>query len=124
MKETLRQIQSGEFAREWILENRAGRPVFNALARQDQNHQIEQVGRELRAMMSWVKNSVNQNVTQQNESIKEQNALMNKVAQERDDYARKLNDSIKQYNSLVVKYNDLVRQSERPPGDAVKQPVK
>jgi ketol-acid reductoisomerase len=60
MKETLRQIQSGEFAREWILENHAGRPVFNALARQDQNHQIEKVGRELRAMMSWVKSSVAQ----------------------------------------------------------------
>ncbi len=60
MQETLRQIQSGEFAREWILENRAGRPVFNALNRKDQNHQIEQVGRELRAMMSWVKSSVAQ----------------------------------------------------------------
>ncbi len=58
MKETLRQIQSGEFAREWILENRAGRPVFNALDRQDRQHSIEKVGRELRAMMSWVKSSV------------------------------------------------------------------
>ena len=55
MKETLRQIQSGEFAREWILENRAGRPVFRALENQDRNHTIEKVGRELRAMMSWVK---------------------------------------------------------------------
>ena len=63
MKETLRQIQSGEFAREWILENRAGRPVFNALARQDQNHQIEQVGRELRSMMSWVKSNVGPQTT-------------------------------------------------------------
>ena len=63
MKETLRQIQSGEFAREWILENRAGRPVFNALNRRDQNHQIEKVGRELRAMMSWVKSSVGQQAT-------------------------------------------------------------
>ncbi len=58
MKETLRQIQSGEFAREWILENRAGRPVFRALDNADQNHQIEQVGRQLRAMMSWVRSNV------------------------------------------------------------------
>ena len=63
MKETLRQIQSGEFAREWILENRAGRPVFNALNRQDQNHQIEVVGRQLRSMMSWVQSNVQQPAT-------------------------------------------------------------
>src|SRR5579871_4748543 len=64
MKETLRQIQSGEFAREWILENRAGRPVFRALDQRDRNHTIEKVGRELRAMMSWVKSNVPQQVTQ------------------------------------------------------------
>ena len=64
MRETLRQIQSGEFAREWILENRAGRPVFRALDQRDRNHQIEKVGRELRAMMSWVKSSVPQQVQQ------------------------------------------------------------
>ncbi len=54
MKQILSQIQSGEFAREWILENRAGRPVFQALDQRDRNHAIERVGRELRAMMSWV----------------------------------------------------------------------
>ena len=54
MKKILGEIQRGEFAKEWILENRAGRPSFNALARRDQNHQIEQVGAELRGMMSWV----------------------------------------------------------------------
>ncbi len=59
LKETLRQIQSGEFAREWILENRAGRPVFRALDQRDRNHAIEKVGRELRSMMSWVKSNVN-----------------------------------------------------------------
>ncbi len=58
MKETLRQIQSGEFAREWILENRAGRPVFRALEQRDRGHAIELVGKELRAMMSWVKPAV------------------------------------------------------------------
>lgn len=63
MKETLRQIQSGEFAREWILENRAGRPVFRALDQRDRNHTIEKVGRELRAMMSWVKSNVAQETT-------------------------------------------------------------
>jgi ketol-acid reductoisomerase len=64
MRETLRQIQSGEFAREWILENRAGRPVFRALDQRDRNHAIEKVGRELRAMMSWVKSSVAQQTVQ------------------------------------------------------------
>ena len=44
MKEILRQIQDGEFAREWILENRAGRPVFRALEQKDRNHQIENSG--------------------------------------------------------------------------------
>src|SRR5579871_214247 len=64
MQETLRQIQSGEFAREWILENRAGRPVFRALEQRDRNHAIEKVGKELRSMMSWVKSSVQQPATQ------------------------------------------------------------
>lgn len=54
MKEVLRQIQAGEFAREWMLENKAGRPVFNALTKMDENHQIEQVGAKLRGMMSWL----------------------------------------------------------------------
>lgn len=55
MREILREIQDGTFAREWILENQAGRPVYNALKRRDSNHPIEQVGRELRKMMSWIK---------------------------------------------------------------------
>lgn len=55
MKELLEDIQSGEFAREWILENRAGRPVFRALAARDAQHPIEEVGRRLRSMMSWIK---------------------------------------------------------------------
>ncbi len=58
MKEILKEVQGGQFAREWILENRANRPVFRALAAQDQNHQIEQVGQRLRGMMSWVKPAV------------------------------------------------------------------
>jgi len=54
MKKILSEIQRGEFAKEWILENRANRPSFNALARQDDEHPIEQVGKQLRSMMSWV----------------------------------------------------------------------
>jgi ketol-acid reductoisomerase len=52
MKRILKEIQSGEFAREWIIENRAGRPVYNALLRKGEAHQIEEVGRRLREMMS------------------------------------------------------------------------
>jgi len=52
--EILAEIQDGTFAREWILENQAGRPVFNALKRKDREHPIEIVGRELRKMMPWL----------------------------------------------------------------------
>jgi ketol-acid reductoisomerase len=55
MKRILAEIQSGRFAKEWILENRAGRPVFNALLRQSETHPIEEVGARLRAMMPWLK---------------------------------------------------------------------
>jgi ketol-acid reductoisomerase len=55
MKNILKEIQSGEFAREWILENSANRPVYNALRNRDKNHLIEEVGRKLREMMSWIK---------------------------------------------------------------------
>jgi len=54
MKRILHEIQSGQFAREWILENQTSRPVFNALRNRDQQHQIEVVGAELRGMMSWI----------------------------------------------------------------------
>jgi len=52
--EILAEIQDGTFAREWILENQAGRPVFNALKRKDREHPIELVGAELRKMMPWL----------------------------------------------------------------------
>lgn len=55
MKKILAEIQSGEFAREWILENQANRPVFKALSKKDDNHPIEIVGRKLREMMDWIK---------------------------------------------------------------------
>jgi ketol-acid reductoisomerase len=55
MKRMLAEIQSGQFAKEWILENRANRPVFNALTKRDEEHPIEKIGKELRSMMSWIK---------------------------------------------------------------------
>lgn len=59
MKKILSEIQNGEFAREWILENQANRPVFNALAKKGSEHLIEKVGKELRKMMSWIGKPVN-----------------------------------------------------------------
>ncbi len=55
MKRILEEIQSGRFAREWILENQANRPVMNALRRREAEHPIEEVGAKLRAMMPWLK---------------------------------------------------------------------
>ena len=55
MKKILREIQSGEFARDWILENRANKPLFTALTRMGQEHKIEEVGSRLRDMMPWLK---------------------------------------------------------------------
>ena len=54
MREILAEIRSGEFAREWILENQAGRPVLNAARRHSARHPIEEVGARLRAMMPWL----------------------------------------------------------------------
>jgi ketol-acid reductoisomerase len=55
MREILAEIQDGSFAKEWILENKAGRPEYNALKRMDEEHPIELVGKELRGMMPWLK---------------------------------------------------------------------
>lgn len=54
MRAILDEIVSGEFAREWILENMAGRPVYNALKKIEGEHLIEKVGKELRSMMGWI----------------------------------------------------------------------
>ena len=54
MKDVLTDIQNGTFAREWILENQAGRPKYTAMLNADLNHPIETVGRELRGRMSWL----------------------------------------------------------------------
>lgn len=56
MKKVLAEIQTGRFAREFILENQANRPVLNSLRRIESEHLIEVVGKKLRDMMSWIKN--------------------------------------------------------------------
>ena len=55
MRKMLKEVQTGEFAREWILENQANRPVFNTTNRRENQHLIEKVGKELRSMMPWIK---------------------------------------------------------------------
>ena len=54
MKRILKDIQTGNFARDWLLENQVGQPVFSAYRQRDRNHPVEQVGRELRKMMTWI----------------------------------------------------------------------
>ncbi len=55
MRKILSEIQSGQFAKEWVLENQANRPVYNALLAKGEAHPIEEVGARLRAMMPWLK---------------------------------------------------------------------
>jgi ketol-acid reductoisomerase len=55
MKKILQEIQAGQFAREFVLENQAGKPGFTAMRRQEAEHPIEEVGKDLRAMFSWMK---------------------------------------------------------------------
>jgi len=55
MRQILREIQDGTFARTWILENQAGRPAFNAARKRERELLIEKVGKDLRAMMPWLK---------------------------------------------------------------------
>ena len=55
MKKILSEIQSGQFAREWVLENQANRAGFLAMRKRDADHPIEEVGERLRKMMSWIK---------------------------------------------------------------------
>ena len=54
MRAILEEIQDGSFAREWLLENQVGRPVFNAMSKREAEHPIEKVGAELRSMMPWL----------------------------------------------------------------------
>lgn len=54
MKKILEEVQSGQFAKEWILENKANQPTFKAMRRKDHDHPLEKVGLELRSMMTWI----------------------------------------------------------------------
>jgi ketol-acid reductoisomerase len=54
MQKILGEIQSGEFAKEWIAENRAGQENFQRMRAEQQNHQVEREGKELRSMMDWI----------------------------------------------------------------------
>jgi ketol-acid reductoisomerase len=54
MKKILNEIQTGQFAKEWILENKANQPTFQAMRRRDHDHMLEKVGKELRSMMTWI----------------------------------------------------------------------
>ena len=54
MKRILKEVQTGSFAKEWILENQVGRPMFNALKKKEAEHPIEEVGKKLRSMMGWL----------------------------------------------------------------------
>ncbi len=55
MKRILEEVRNGNFAKEWIIENRVGRPVFTALRKKEAEHPIEVVGKKLRSMMGWLK---------------------------------------------------------------------
>ncbi len=54
MVRILKEIQTGQFAKEWLLECQVGKPMFNALEKADRNHPLEVVGRRLRKMMKWI----------------------------------------------------------------------
>ncbi|MFW5645855.1 MAG: ketol-acid reductoisomerase, partial [Acetivibrio ethanolgignens] len=53
MKQVLKDIQEGVFARNWLLENQVGCPNFNAMRRKEAGHQLEEIGAELRKLYSW-----------------------------------------------------------------------
>ncbi len=58
MKQIMKEIQDGSFAKEWITENEEGRPRFYRLRQENASHPVEKVGKELRGMMPWLKSSV------------------------------------------------------------------
>lgn len=55
MKKILQEIRDGQFAKEWILENKANQPTFQAIRRRERQHPVEVVGKQLRSMMTWIK---------------------------------------------------------------------
>ncbi len=54
MRQILKEVQTGSFAKEWILENQVGRPMFSALRKKEAEHPIEEIGKKLRSMMGWL----------------------------------------------------------------------
>ncbi len=66
MKKILREIQSGAFAKEWIEENKKGRPLYNRLKEEADNHPVEKVGADLRKMMHWIQDSAKKPAAEQN----------------------------------------------------------
>jgi len=58
MRKILTEIQTGKFAKEWILENKAGAPFLNSMRKMEKSHELEKVGKELRKMMPWVKSDI------------------------------------------------------------------
>ncbi|MFH1504534.1 MAG: ketol-acid reductoisomerase [Candidatus Omnitrophota bacterium] len=54
MKKILSEVQSGKFAKEWIKENRDGRPNYNKITKEEKLHKIEKIGKKLRSMMPWI----------------------------------------------------------------------
>ena len=70
MRQLLKEIQSGQFAKAWIAEHEAGRPNFTRLMRQDDTHQVEQTGAKLRAMMPWIGNTKASQVTSHKSQVK------------------------------------------------------
>jgi ketol-acid reductoisomerase len=60
MRRILTEIQTGQFAKEWLTENQTGRPVFNAVSRRQAQHPIEAVGREIRSHMSWIDQEIDE----------------------------------------------------------------
>ena len=60
MYDALERIQNGEFAREFVLEGKANRPVLTAMERQDREHPLEVIGKEIRAKMPWLNSELNE----------------------------------------------------------------
>ena len=54
MQKILKEIKTGKFAKEWIDENKKGRPNFNKMKQADSAHKIEEVGKHLRSLMPWM----------------------------------------------------------------------
>ena len=54
MKKILDEIQSGKFARDWLLENKVNQASFQATRRRERSHDLEEVGKQLRSMMTWI----------------------------------------------------------------------